>query len=78
MEPMTTPTEQQPPADSPATRKGRSVVIRLAIAVVIGAVAGYAWHRLVGCSTGACPIAANPWTSTAVGAVLGLLAAGVW
>jgi hypothetical protein len=45
-------------------------------AVLLGAALGYGWYRLVGCSTGACPITSNPWTSTGYGAVLGFLA--VW
>ncbi len=42
---------------------------------VFGAVGGYVWHRWVGCSTGACPIVANPYTSTIYGAVPGMFAA---
>jgi len=42
----------------------------------LGALAGYAFHRLVGCRSGACPIWANPIASTAYGAVLGLLIGG--
>ena len=40
---------------------------------LFGAVAGFAYHRLVGCRTGACPITANPWISTAYGAFVGAL-----
>ena len=43
-------------------------------AVVAGAGLGYAWYRLVGCSTGSCPITSNPWMSTAWGALIGYLA----
>ena len=43
------------------------------VAVLIGAACGYAWHRVVGCSSGACPLTANPWTATLYGAVLGAL-----
>ena len=39
--------------------------------VLLGAGAGYAYHRLVGCSSGACPITANPYISTLYGAVIG-------
>jgi hypothetical protein len=45
------------------------------LGVVLGAVAGYAYYRFVGCSTGACPITSNPWISTAYGAGVGLLLA---
>lgn len=43
------------------------------VAVLVGAALGYAWHRVVGCSSGACPLTANPWTATLYGAVLGAL-----
>jgi hypothetical protein len=43
--------------------------------VLLGAALGYAWHRVVGCSTGACPITANPYTATLYGAVIGALVA---
>lgn len=41
--------------------------------LVGGAAAGYAYHRLVGCRSGACPITANPYVSTLYGALLGYL-----
>jgi hypothetical protein len=41
-----------------------------------GAVAGFAFHRLVGCRSGACAIWANPWMSTGYGALLGFLIGG--
>ncbi len=44
--------------------------------VVLGALAGFAYQRLVGCRTGACPITANPWISTLYGAFVGLLLSG--
>ena len=31
---------------------------------VLGAAAGYGYHRLVGCRTGACPLTATPWIAT--------------
>lgn len=42
--------------------------------VLIGAGVGYGWHRVVGCSSGACPITANPYISTFYGALMGYLA----
>ena len=45
--------------------------------IVAGAALGYGYYRLVGCSTGACPITSNPWISTTYGAVLGALFTGM-
>lgn len=45
-------------------------------AVLAGALAGYAYYRLVGCATGACPLTSNPYTSALYGAVMGLVIAG--
>lgn len=50
---------------------------RVVLFTIGGAIAGFAWQRLVGCRTGTCPITSNPYVSTLYGAVLGsLLAAG--
>lgn len=43
------------------------------LGALLGGLAGYGWHRLVGCSTGACPLTANPYISTFYGAALGAL-----
>ena len=52
-------------------------MIRLAIGAAAGAALGFAYYRLVGCSTGVCPITSNPYISTIYGAVMGLFLAGV-
>ena len=49
------------------------MLFRTVLSVVLGAGLGFAFHRLVGCRSGACPIWASPYVSTAYGALLGLL-----
>lgn len=46
------------------------------LGVLLGGLAGYGWYRLIGCSTGACPLTANPYISTLYGAVVGAMMAG--
>jgi hypothetical protein len=48
----------------------------IAIGAVVGGVLGFAYYKLVGCSSGACPITSNPWISSSWGAVLGALLGG--
>lgn len=40
-------------------------------AILVGAIAGYAYWHYVGCSTGTCPITSSPWGSTLWGAAIG-------
>ena len=46
------------------------------LASVLGAIAGYFYYLLVGCSSGGCMISSNPYVSTLYGALMGLLAVG--
>jgi hypothetical protein len=46
------------------------------LASLIGAIAGYLYYALVGCSSGGCIISSNPFVSTLYGAVMGLVAVG--
>lgn len=59
------------------TVEKRKKMIRIIIGVVIGAILGFGYYRLVGCSSGTCPITSNPWISTLYGAVMGAVVAGV-
>lgn len=43
--------------------------------VLIGGGLGYLYHRAVGCRSGACPLTASPWRSSAYGAFVGLVVA---
>lgn len=51
-------------------------MLHIALYSVAGAALGFGYHLLVGCSTGACPITANPYISTLYGAVMGFLFSG--
>ena len=54
-----------------------SLLIRMLMGGALGAAAGFAMYKFVGCKTGTCPITANPFTSMAVYGVIGaMLAAG--
>jgi hypothetical protein len=52
------------------------MILRLLIGAGAGAVLGFGWHKLVGCSTGACPLTANPFVATLYGMTVGALIAG--
>jgi hypothetical protein len=52
------------------------MILRLLIGAGVGAVLGFGWHKLVGCSTGACPLTANPFVATLYGMTVGALIAG--
>ena len=47
--------------------------MRLVVSIVLGALAGFAWYRFVGCRTGTCAITSNPYLSTLYGALMGFL-----
>ena len=50
-------------------------MIRLIAGVCIGAAIGFIYYKVVGCSTGTCPITRNPYISTIYGGLLGALVA---
>ena len=49
------------------------MTLKMLLGIALGGLAGYLWYRLVGCSTGACPITANPLISTLYGAMVGAI-----
>lgn len=52
------------------------MILRLLIGAAIGAGFGFGWYKLVGYSTGACPLTSHPVISTLYGMVVGALIAG--
>jgi hypothetical protein len=52
------------------------MILRIVIGVVVGGGLGFAFYKLVGCSSGACPLTSNPFISTLYGGLLGALLAG--
>jgi hypothetical protein len=51
------------------------MIARILIGAVIGGAVGLGYYRLVGCSTGACPLTSNPWITMIYGGVMGALVA---
>ena len=48
------------------------------IGIAFGAIAGYLYWKLIGCSSGTCMITSKPINSTLYGAVMGYLVAGMF
>lgn len=46
---------------------------RLALGILIGGSLGFAYQKLIGCRTGACPLTATPIRAILYGAVIGTL-----
>lgn len=47
--------------------------LKIIMGVLIGGLLGFLYYKIVGCSTGTCPITSKPLNSTLYGAVMGLL-----
>jgi hypothetical protein len=52
------------------------MIIRIIIGALVGGVVGYGLYRVMGCSSGACPLTSNPWISTGYGVLMGVLLSG--
>ncbi len=60
----------------PGVKARGIMILRIAIGLIAGGALGFGWYKLVGCSTGTCPLTSNPVISTIYGAVVGALVAG--
>lgn len=52
------------------------MILRLTLGIALGAIAGFAFYKFIGCASGACPLTSNPIISTIYGGVMGALIAG--
>jgi len=52
------------------------MILRFTLGIVLGALAGFAYYKFIGCSSGTCPLTSNPIISTIYGGCLGALIAG--
>jgi hypothetical protein len=53
------------------SRENKKRIFKIALGLVLGGIAGFAYYSYVGCATGSCPITSNPVISTAWGAGIG-------
>jgi hypothetical protein len=53
----------------------RTMILRMIIGAVVGGGLGFGYYKLVGCSTGTCPLTSSPIISTLYGIVVGVLLA---
>jgi hypothetical protein len=51
------------------------MILHLLLGAGVGAVLGFSWHQLAGCSSGTCPLTSHPLISTLYGKVVGALMA---
>lgn len=53
-------------------------IIKLVVGTVIGIALGFAYYKIIGCSSGTCPITSNPYASSIYGGVMGFLVANIF
>jgi hypothetical protein len=51
------------------------MIARIVIGVVVAGGLGFAYYKLIGCSSGTCPLTSNPFISTIYGGIVGALLA---
>jgi ABC-type cobalt transport system substrate-binding protein len=53
--------------------KPKNKIIFTILSSVLGAIGGYLYFYFIGCTTGACPLRANPFYNILMGALIGYL-----
>ena len=48
-------------------------IMKILLGIAIGAAIGFAIGHFGKCASGTCPLTSNPWVSTVVGALFGLM-----
>jgi hypothetical protein len=56
-------------------RMDKKKMIKILLGALAGAVVGFLYYRFIGCASGACKIAGNPYISTVYWALIGGLLA---
>ena len=46
-------------------------MVKILIGIIAGGIAGFLYYRFIGCASGSCKIASNPYISTIYWALLG-------
>lgn len=59
------------PKDGACSSQTMKPAMKIVLGVVLGGFIGYAATRLLGCSTGTCPLTSNPWAGTLYGTLVG-------
>jgi high-affinity Fe2+/Pb2+ permease len=54
-------------------KASKKKMIQIVIGAIVGGVVGFLFYRFVGCKSGSCAIASNPYLSTIYWAFLGAL-----
>ncbi len=52
-------------------RLERKKMLAIVLGVIVGGVVGFLYYRFIGCASGTCKIASNPYISTLYWALLG-------